>query len=82
MARLGAVDGLERAKIDKVPISVEEDYLLNEIARAHGFAARAKTWRWLLAQYAKIEWVERARAAFEAKKAADAGLSLVLGERI
>ncbi|OIO25075.1 hypothetical protein AUJ14_04995 [Candidatus Micrarchaeota archaeon CG1_02_55_22] len=54
IAKLGDADRLNRDKQDRVPISPEEEYVLKEIQRLEKLGDRAKTWRWLLANYCKI----------------------------
>ncbi|MBI3588462.1 hypothetical protein HY095_04670 [Candidatus Micrarchaeota archaeon] len=78
IAKLADEDKLNREQQDRIPISPEEDYLLNEIAREHKFPTRAKTWRWLLANYAKIEWAERVETAVKQKEGAEANLKIIL----
>jgi hypothetical protein len=73
-------DGLTGEKVDKIPISPEVDYVLNEIAKEHGLATRAKTWRWLLANYVKSEWAERYCKAIKQEESVRLGLESLLAE--
>jgi hypothetical protein len=80
LARLEKRVGLERKQTDKVPIALEEDYVLNEIAKVHQISTRAGTWRWLLARYGDFELSERLVTAFRNKQRNDAEIEALLGE--
>ena len=75
IAQMAEKDGLIRDKTDKVPISPEEDYVLNEIQRIEGLPNRAKTWRWLMAQYRNISASKQIVEALKAKRLAEADLN-------
>lgn len=81
IAKLGAEDRLNRVKQDRVPISPEEDYILNQIASQHEITDRAKTWRWLLAKYSELRLAEEIVATLKEKQRAEATLTTLLEHR-
>ena len=81
IARLYAKDGLDRPKVDKVPVSPEEEYVLDQIQAEHKLPTRASVWRWLLAKYFDFQLAEQMVKATKAKAEAEATLLGLVEQR-